>query len=49
MKDHERLLLEQALLRCQGDVQAVMDVLDLPRRTLNEKMTRHQLDRKKYV
>ena len=49
MRDHERLLLEQALMRYKGDVQAVMDALDLPRRTLNEKMVRHNLDRKKYA
>ncbi|PLY01314.1 MAG: DNA-binding response regulator [Desulfuromonas sp.] len=48
MRDHERMLLEQALSRHHGDVQAVMDELDLPRRTLNEKMTRYNLERKKY-
>ncbi len=45
---YERLLLEQALIRHQGDVQAVMENLDLPRRTLNEKMTRYGLERKDY-
>ncbi len=49
MRLHERALLEHALLRHRGDVQAVMDELGLPRRTLNEKMTRHQLDRRNYV
>ncbi len=49
MRLHERALLDHALLRHRGDVQAVMDELGLPRRTLNEKMTRHQLDRRSYV
>ena len=49
MRNYERLLLEQSLLRHKGDVQAVMDALDLPRRTLNEKMTRHNLERKNFV
>lgn len=48
MRRHERFLLEQALIRCHGDVQAVMDFLDLPRRTLNEKMARYCLERKNY-
>ena len=49
MRQHERLLLEQSLIRHHGDVQSVMIDLDLPRRTLNEKMTRHHLDRKNYI
>lgn len=49
MKNHERLLLEQALRRHGGDIQAVMDDLDLPRRTLNEKMTKHHLNRRDYL
>ncbi len=48
LKDYERLLLEQSLARHGGDVQAVMKELDLPRRTLNEKMLRHQLNRNNY-
>lgn len=49
MRHYEHLLLEQALIRHKGDVQAVMDTLDLPRRTLNEKMARHSLERKNYI
>ncbi len=48
LRCHERMLLEQALIRFRGDVQAVMDELDIPRRTLNEKMSRHGLDRRSY-
>jgi len=49
MRQHERLLLEQTLTRHNGDIQAVMDALDLPRRTLNEKMVRYCLERKNYL
>ncbi|RLB73306.1 MAG: sigma-54-dependent Fis family transcriptional regulator [Deltaproteobacteria bacterium] len=49
MRHYERLLLEQALIRHNGDVQAVMDALDLPRRTLNEKMARYCLERKNFI
>jgi len=49
LRQHERILLEQALSRHQGDVQAVMEELRLPRRTLNEKMARHQLERKDFT
>ncbi len=49
MRNYERLLLEQTLLRHKGDVQAVMNALDLPRRTLNEKMARYNLERKNFV
>jgi len=48
LRQHEHLLLEQALTRHRGDVQAVMEELDLPRRTFNEKMSRYNLDRKDY-
>ncbi len=49
LRQHERLLLEQALTRHHGDIQAVMEELELPRRTLNEKMSRYGLDRKGYL
>lgn len=49
MRQHERNLLEQSLRRHKGDVQLVMEELVLPRRTLNEKMTRYNLDRKHFT
>ncbi len=49
MRNYERLLLEQTLIRHKGDVQAVMNALDLPRRTLNEKMARYDLERKNFI
>ncbi len=49
LRQHERLLLEQALSRSNGDIQAVMDELEIPRRTLNEKMSRYGLERKDFL
>ncbi len=49
MRHYERGLLEHALTRHKGDVQLVMEELNLPRRTLNEKMTRHNLERKDFT
>ncbi len=45
----ERCLIEQALRRHQGNIQAVLSELDLPRRTLNLKMQTHGLARKDYL
>ncbi|PWC33224.1 C4-dicarboxylate ABC transporter [Azospirillum sp. TSO35-2] len=45
----EKRAIEQALERCKGDIKAVMELLDIPRRTLNEKMTRHGLDRGRFL
>lgn len=44
----ERILIEQELQRYQGDMKAVMDALNLPRRTLNDKMRRYGLVSKSY-
>lgn len=44
----ERSLIEQALMRCKGDIKAVTESLDLPRRTLNDKMRRFGLLSKSY-
>ena len=48
MRQHEKALIEHALAKHRGDIQAVMDELMIPRRTLNEKMARHQLERRDY-
>ncbi len=49
LRNYERCILEQSLAKHQGDIQAVMDELGLPRRTLNEKMSRYGLERKQFV
>ncbi len=43
--DFEARLIREALERHQGNIKAVMDELDLPRRTLNQKMQRFGLSR----
>jgi len=45
----ERQVLDSTLRRHEGNIQAVMAELDLPRRTLNQKMLNHGLERKDYV
>ncbi|MDG1583150.1 sigma-54 dependent transcriptional regulator [Pseudomonas sp. GOM6] len=45
MEAFEAQCLRQALQRCQGNIAEVMALLQLPRRTLNEKMQRHGLSR----
>lgn len=49
LRNYERCILEQCLAKHKGDVQAVMDELGVPRRTLNEKMTRFGLERKDFI
>ncbi|WP_342244684.1 sigma-54-dependent transcriptional regulator [Pseudomonas sp. OTU5201] len=49
MEAYEAQCLRQALARCQGDIKAVMTLLQLPRRTLNEKMVRHGLERSEFL
>ncbi len=45
----ERLILERTLRRHDGNIQAVMEELDLPRRTLNQKMLNHGLERRDFL
>lgn len=45
----ERQIIETAFEASGGDVQAVVELLDVPRRTLNEKMTRYGIDRRRYL
>ena len=42
---YEKRLLQEALCRHQGNITAVMEDLSIPRRTLNEKMTKYNLAR----
>ncbi|NQD92646.1 sigma-54-dependent Fis family transcriptional regulator [Pseudomonas sp. CrR25] len=48
MEAFEAQCLHNALQRCQGNIAQVMTLLQLPRRTLNEKMQRHGLQRSSY-
>jgi two-component system C4-dicarboxylate transport response regulator DctD len=45
----ERTLIERCLIESGGRISAVMERLDLPRRTLSEKMSRLGLDRRRYA
>ena len=45
----ERMLIDNTMRRHKGSIQSVMDELSLPRRTLNEKMTKYGLMRSNYV
>jgi len=45
----ERALIERCLLETGGKISAVMERLDIPRRTLSEKMVRLGLDRRRFV
>ncbi|RZA27956.1 MAG: sigma-54-dependent Fis family transcriptional regulator, partial [Proteobacteria bacterium] len=44
----EAQCLRAALARHRGDIKAVMQTLQVPRRTLNEKMQRHGLAREDF-
>ena len=45
----EAQCLRAALARHRGDIKAVLEELQLPRRTLNEKMQRHGLSRERFL
>jgi two-component system C4-dicarboxylate transport response regulator DctD len=45
----EAQCLRAALTRHKGDIKAVLEELQLPRRTLNEKMQRHGLTREMFL
>ncbi|THF63983.1 sigma-54-dependent Fis family transcriptional regulator [Pseudothauera nasutitermitis] len=49
MECFERQVIERALAECGGRIHDVMAHLDLPRRTLNEKMARYGLERARYL
>jgi len=47
--EFERRAIERAFVAAKGDVVKVMEMLDIPRRTLNEKMARYGIDRQAYT
>lgn len=49
INNFERCIIEQSLRRHKGNISKVMISLDLPRRTLNQKMVKFKLDRKAYL
>lgn len=53
LKEHvesfERILIDTTMRRHKGNIGAVMEELRLPRRTLNEKMSKYGLQRQDYI
>lgn len=49
MEQVEKALISAELQHHKGNIKAVMDVLDLPRRTLNQKMQKYDLKREHFV
>ncbi len=47
--DYEKRVIEQSLKRHHGSIKAVMEELDVPRRTLNQKMQNYGIDREDYL
>ncbi|PSL09512.1 two-component system C4-dicarboxylate transport response regulator DctD [Marinobacterium halophilum] len=47
--EYEAQLIREALEQHQGNIKSVMDMLDLPRRTLNQKMQRYGLNRSDFT
>lgn len=45
----ERAVIESCLVETSGKVSATLELLGIPRRTLNEKMTRLGIDRQRFV
>ncbi|MDO6461643.1 sigma-54 dependent transcriptional regulator [Granulosicoccaceae sp. 1_MG-2023] len=49
VQNFERQLIVQALKRHQGNIQAALEELGLPRRTMNNKMKQYAIDRRDYL
>jgi two-component system C4-dicarboxylate transport response regulator DctD len=45
----ERRVIERSLAEAGGRISVVMEQLDIPRRTLSEKMARFGLDRRRFL
>jgi DNA-binding NtrC family response regulator len=49
MQDFERQLIIQAMIECSGNISQVCSLLKIPRRTLNEKLLKHELNRTMFI
>lgn len=49
VNNFEKSLLEQALHECSGHIGKVCDLLKIPRRTLNEKLLKHNISRQRFL
>jgi two-component system C4-dicarboxylate transport response regulator DctD len=48
-QDFEKQLIIQAMIECSGNITQVCSLLKIPRRTLNEKLLKHDLTRTKFL
>ena len=48
-QDFEKQLITQAMIECSGNITQVCSLLKIPRRTLNEKLLKHNLTRTKFL
>lgn len=44
----EKSMIEQALAQSRGVINGALEILDIPRKTLYEKMRKHQIDKKAF-
>ena len=49
VREDRDCMIEQCLLEHKGNIQATLDSLLMPRRTLNQKMSKYGLDRKDFL
>lgn len=49
VENFEKSLLMQALNECNGNIGKVCELLNIPRRTLNEKLLKYELDRNEFI
>ena len=49
VQDFERSIIEASLKKCKGNIVEVLEQLQLPRRTLNQKMQKYGLNRSDYL
>ncbi len=49
LSEYEKTLLEKSLIQNKGNLTGVMESLDIPRRTLSDKLNKYNLNRKDYI
>lgn len=49
MQDFECQLITQAMIECAGNISQVCDLMKIPRRTLNEKLLKHEINRNTFI
>ena len=49
VSSYEKSIIEQALIEHKGNLAKVMEALQLPRRTLSDKLAKYDLERKSYL